>query len=426
MTKTKKVEINVLDYVLVLAQHSRMILYTSAAVTILTYMYFFSATNIYRAKARLLPPQQNLTMTAQLMESLGGGISPGRGGSGGIIGGGAAALLGLKSSGDIFVSMMTGDTILDRMIERFNLKELNKLKYLEDARKALKADSRINLGEKDGIINVEVTNKDPQLATAMANAYPEELDTLLQKLALYEAKSRLAFFEKERDVALLNLTKAEETLRTFSEENGVVQIEAQTRTMLEYIARLRATIDTQEVQIQVLRQQATPSNYDVVRLESEIKGLKEKLRAAESQWDQACIGEVCLPTSKTPGLGLGYTRLFRDVKFQEGLYQLFTRMVEVARLDMAKNVAVVQMVDRATKPERRFNKRVFPALIAGIATFFFMIIVAFVRQFWLEKKEEGLPHFDLIAENLGFRSLGLMLNKISFYFKRNKNIGNKY
>jgi len=114
------------------------------------------------------------------------------------------------------------------------------------------------------------------------------------------------------------------------------------------------------VQIQVLRQQATPSNYDVIRLETELKGLKDKLRTSEAQWDQVCAGDVCLPSSKVPALGLEYIRLYREAKFQEGLYQLFTKMAEIARLDMVKDVTVIQVLDRAKPPERRSNKRVIP------------------------------------------------------------------
>ena len=187
------------------------------------------------------------------------------------------------------------------------------------------------------MIAIEVTDKDPKRAAEMANAFAEELDKLLQGLAVQEAKSRLAFLEKERLQTNQNLTKAENALRTFSEQNSVIQIDTQTRGVLEYIARLRAEIDAKEVRVQVMRQQATPYNYDVVRLETEIKGLRDKLASAEKQYDQACAGDVCLTTAKVPALGLEYMRLYREVKFQDALYQLYTKMVELARLDMVKD-----------------------------------------------------------------------------------------
>ena len=177
-----------------------------------------------------------------------------------------------------------------------------------------------------------------------------------------------------------NLTKAEETLRTFSEKNSVLQIDTQTRGAIEYIARLRGEVDAKEVQIQVLRQQATPFNYDVVRLETESKGLKEKLRAAETQYGD-CVSDVCLPSSKAPGIGLEYLRLFREAKFQESLYLLYIKLVETARMDMARNFAVVQVLDPAIPPQKRSNKWLLPSILAGMITFFMMIFVAFGREY---------------------------------------------
>ena len=367
-------EIHLLDVLLVLAKYSYMVIYTSIAVAMLTLLVLCCIPNQYTARASLLPPQQNLTMSAQLLDSLGGGTLPSANSGG--LGGMAAGLLGLKSPGEIYVGMLTSNTILDRIIERFNLRELYGAKFIESARKDLSNSAVISAGQ-DGLITIEVTDENPRQAAAMANAFVEELDNLLQRMASKEAMSRLSFLEKELAQASHNLTKAEETLRTFSEQRSVIQIEDQTKGMLEYIASLRAAIDAKEVELQVLRQQATPFNYQVINLETELKSLKEKLRAAEAQTDQTCIGDVCIATSKVPALGLEYIRLYREVKFQEGLYQLYTRMVEIARIDMVRDVSVIQTVDQAIPPEKKSNKRGLPAMLTGIATGFMMIFVAF-------------------------------------------------
>ncbi|MBI4642864.1 MAG: transglycosylase SLT domain-containing protein [Deltaproteobacteria bacterium] len=385
-------EVSLLDYLIILAKHSRLIIIASAAVTVLTYLYLFCTPNTYKATARLLPPQQNLTMSAQILDTLGSRVSPG--------GGLASSLLGLKSPGELYVAMMTSNTVLDHLVERFNLMEL-KTKSLEDARKALSSRVKINAGNKDTIIVINVTYTNPKLAAELANAFIEELDRLLQGLALQEAKGRLAFLEKERFQASQNLTKAEESLRLFSEKNSVLQIDTQTKGAIEYISRLRAEIDAKEVTIEVLRQQATPFNYDVVRMETEIKGLKEKLRNAEAQWEN-CVSNVCLPTNKAPGLGLEYLRLLRETKFQESLYQLFTKMVEIARLDMVRDVAVVQVLDPAMPPEKRSNKRIFPSMLAGIITFCMMIFVAFGLEFMrkVDLSEDDIRRLGVLKDYL--------------------------
>jgi len=374
-------EVHLLDYLIILAKHSRMIIFVSAAATVLTYLVLFILPNKYTATARLLPPQQNLTLSGQLLEILGGGISPGGGssGMGGGMGSMVPSLLGLKSPGEVYVSMMNSDTVGNRIIASFNLMKLYNTKFIEDARKILSKNAKIMAGKKDGLIVIEVTSNTPKQAAEMANAYIEELERLLQGLSNQEAKGRLAFLEKERLQASQNLTKAEEAVRRFSEQNSVLQIDTQTKGALEYIARLRADIDSKEVSIQVLRQQATPYNYDVVRLQTEIKGLKEKLRTAECQYDSN-LTDVCLPTNKTPGLALEYIRLYREAKFQESLYQLYIKLVEIARMDMARDLAVIQVVDTAKPPEKRSNARLFPSMLAGMITFVMMIFVSFWRE----------------------------------------------
>jgi uncharacterized protein involved in exopolysaccharide biosynthesis len=418
-------EVHLLDYLVILAKHSRMIIYISVAVAVLTYLILFILPNKYTAKAQLLSPQQNLTLSGQLLDLMSGGVSPGAkvggmgAGSGGM-GGIAASLLGLKSPVDLYIAMMTSNTVFDRIINRFKLMKLYESRYLEDARRTLSKNTKITPSTKGPIIVIELTATTPKLAADMANAFIEELDLLLRGLATEEAKGRLAFLETERLQASQHLSKAEESLRTFSEKNGVLQIDTQTRGAIEYIASLRAKIDAQEINIKVLRQQATSFNYDVIRMETEIKGLKEKLRLAESQWENI-ISEVCLPTSRAPTLGLDYLRLLREVKFQESLYQLFTKTVEIARMDLARDVAVVQVLDPAKPPERRSNKRLLPSVLAGIITFCLMIFVAFGREYMqnIKKREDDIQRLNELKDYLTPWINILKRMKKAFSFKKN-------
>jgi tyrosine-protein kinase Etk/Wzc len=396
-------ETHFLDYLIVIAKHKRMTIYTSIAVTLLCYLALRILPNKYITKATIFPPQQNLTLTGQLLDMMGGSMTPGSG----VLGsteGMAAGLLGLKSGAALYAGMMMGDTISDAIIAKFKLKELHKVKFIEDARKKLKSAATITVNSKSGLITIDVTDKDPQLAADIANAYWDELNKLLQGMVRSEASDRLAFLENERRQTNYNLSKAEETIRDFSEKKGVIQIDAQTRGVIEYIAILRAQVDAKEVGIQVMRQQATPSNYDVIRLETELKGLKEKLRTAETQWNQA--GKADLPP-KIPTLGLDYLRLYREVRFQEALYQLYSKLVEMARLDQLRTIATgtVQVVDRAQVPQKRSNLRMLPSMAMGILTFLLMTGIVFLKEY-LHNLREKEPN---------------RLNALITYFKASSN-----
>lgn len=375
----EKQDIHFLDYLIVLAKHGRMIIYTTLTVMAVTYLYLFIQPHVYTGIARFLPPQQSLTMSGQILESvrMSGGV--GTTAAGGL--GSLSAFLGLRTPGELYVGMMTSDSVLDAVIQRFNLKERHRIKRTDDARLFLKGTIKV-ASEKSGIITVRATDRDPKQAAALANAFVEELDVLLSSMAQREAKGQLSFLERERSQASLKLAEAEEAFRVFSEKSGAIQMDAQTRGMLQYVASLRASIDSKEIEIQVLRQRATPMNDEVIRLDTELKGLKEKLREAECQPAQNPVGEVCLPTSRVPALGLEYFRLYREAKYQEALYQLYCKLMELARLEVARDVPRIPVVDQARPPEKRSNKRVFPSLVVGAITFIIMVIAAFGREYW--------------------------------------------
>ena len=143
-------EVNLMDYLLVIVKHSRMIIFSSMAMTVLTFLILFISPNQYTAKARLMPPQQNMTLSAQILDTLSVGSSSlaGGGGAMGGMGGAAASLLGLKSPGDLYVGILKGDTISNRMIQRFDLRNYfksspsSKDAYIEDLRRILSKNVR--------------------------------------------------------------------------------------------------------------------------------------------------------------------------------------------------------------------------------------------------------------------------------------------
>jgi tyrosine-protein kinase Etk/Wzc len=406
-----------LDYLIFLAKYSRSILWVSAAATILTYLILFILPNKYTAQACIMPPQENISMASTVLSNIGIVNSPTNTGQLG----GLKSLIAMRTPSDIFAAMMESDGIYDRIIRRFNLSEVFKENILENLRKKLKKIAKIK-ASREGLIYIEVTDENPKQAAELANGFPEELDNLMVNISQTEAKNYVIFLEQERSKASINLTKAEEALRGFSEKSSVLQIDAQTKGMIEYIANLRANIDAKEVQMLILQKQATQRNYDTVRLETEIKGLKEKLRAAESQAE--CVGDVCIATSKVPALGLKYLRLYREAKYRETVYELYKKLLELAYIDAARNVGTIQYVHRATVPEKRSNKRASPSIIVGFVTFFLMIGISSVREYSEKVKanEEEAQQWAILQGYL--QPYQQFLAKTKNFFKRKNRRGN--
>uniref|UniRef100_UPI004047AAF5 GNVR domain-containing protein n=1 Tax=Yoonia sp. TaxID=2212373 RepID=UPI004047AAF5 len=76
-----------------------------------------------------------------------------------------------------------------------------------------------------------------------------------------------------------------------------------------------------------------------------------------------------------------YIARYRDFKYQETLFELFTRQFEMAKLDESREGATIQVIDAATAPELKSKpKKALIAVLATLATGFLLLLWVFVRQ----------------------------------------------
>ena len=363
-------EINLLDYLIVLLKRKKLIISITLGAAVITAIISFIMTPIYRAETRILPPQTGSSSTALSMLTQMAGVPDI-----------ASTALGLKTPGDLYVGMVKSRTIADRIIDRFNLIKLYDTEYREDARKQLIEDILQAETDKDsGIISIGVEDKDPKRAADMANAFVEELKNLTKGLAVTEASQRRLFFEEQLKDTKMALVKAEEEMQGFQEKTGALQVDAQTKAVIEGIAMLRAQIAAKEVQLKVMRTYATAQNPDFQRAEDELNGLKAELGKLEAKGGSG--HDTIIPTGRMPEVGTEYVRKLRDLKFYEDLYELLTKQYEAAKLDEARDAAVIQVIDKAIPPEKKAKpKRILMILIATFTGFFLSIFVAFFAEY---------------------------------------------
>jgi tyrosine-protein kinase Etk/Wzc len=373
-------EINLLDYLIVILKRKKLIVgITLGAAIITAIIVFLIMTPIYMAQTRILPPQIGSSSIALGMLSQMAGAA------------GAQSItesLGLKSPSDLYVGMLESRTVADKIIDRFNLMKLYEADYREDARKQLLEDVFEAETDKDsGIITISIEDKDPKRAADMANAFVEELKNLTKGLAVTEASQRRLFFEDQLKDTKMALVKAEEGMQGFQEKTGALQVDEQTKAVIEGIAMLRAQIAAKEVQLRVMRTYATAQNPDLQRAEDELKGLKAELGKLEATGGSG--HDPLIPTGRMPEIGTEYVRKLRDLKFYEDLYELLTKQYEAAKLDEARYAAVIQVIDKAIPPEKIAKpKKLLIILIATFTGFFLSLFVAFFAEYKEKALEE--------------------------------------
>jgi uncharacterized protein involved in exopolysaccharide biosynthesis len=349
-----------------LSRRRRLILGITAASAAVSLVVSLLLPVYYKAETRILPPQdKGSNLAAQLLGQAGGLIAL------------AGGTVGAKSQGELYIAMVRSRTVLDRMVDRFDLMKLYKNKYREDARKILLKSLTAWEDRKSGIISLTVEDRDPKRAADMSNAFVEELKSLASGLAISEAGQRRMFFEEQIRYTKESLAHAEEEVKGFQQRTGAIQIDAQAKAIIEGIANLRARIAAKEVEAMVLRSFATAQNPDLQRTEEEIRALRGELEKIESGKRKGF--DPLMSSERVPAMGTEYLRKLRQLKYNETLYELLVKQFELAKLDEARDAVVIQVIDQAVPPERKARPK--RALIVSMVTITMLFMAVFIGLF---------------------------------------------
>jgi tyrosine-protein kinase Etk/Wzc len=361
-------EISLLDLLIVVAARRRMIAMVTAGCAVLAAIVSLLLPKEYTATAVLLPPQQNTSLASALTSQL-----PGLGSMAALAGG-----FGLKNPNDMYVAMLRSQTVEDAMIRTFDLQAEYRKRYLSDARKKFEHNSVVDGDGKDGLIRISVRDRDPKRAAELTNGYVDAFQNLSKSLAITEAGQRRLFFQKQLEQAKDDLANAEEALKQTEQTTGLIQLDSQTRALIESAASLRAQIAAKEVQIQAMRTYATGENAQLVEAQQELDSLRAELAKLGGSDESA--NALIVPRGQMTQSGLEYVRRLRDVKYYETIFDILARQFEIAKLDEAREGALVQVVDHATPPDKRSSpKRTLIVLGATTAGLFLSIMIALLQ-----------------------------------------------
>lgn len=354
-------EVHLLDLLIIFSKRRNFVLGFTFGVVILASVIVMLLPSKYTAETVLLPPGQNSSTGSALLGQLGGS---------GALASMAGASLGIKNSGDMYVSLLRGRTLEDAIVDRFGLMSRYHAKVRSDARKAFEAHSKVALGTKDGLITINVTDRDPSFAALLANGYVEEFRKASASMAITEASQRRAFFQEQLLEANENLSKAEEAMKNTEKSTGVMQVDSQARSLIESAAVLRGQIVAKEVELHGMRSYATEDNPQIVVANQELSALRTQL-AKLSGSDESSSSDIIVPKGNLPEAGMEYIRKLRDVKYYETINELIARQFEMAKLDEARQGAIIQVADAAVPPDKRSSpKRTLTVLVAGVLAFF--------------------------------------------------------
>lgn len=351
-----KDEVRFLNLALVLAENARLLLLLPLAAGVIALGITFAIQPTFTSVTRILPP------SAQ-QSALGGVIA---GQLGALAAVSSLGILGARSITEVYVALAKTRTVADRMVDRFQLMERYDTKSREIARKKLEAATRIDIG-KGGLVIIEVDDRDPQQAAGIANGYVRELIRMNGELAITDAQQRRTFFERQLRQTRENLKNAETVLGSTGASESLIKSSPQ--AIVENIARLRASISALEIKIAAMKGYLTDTSPDMESALRELGATREQLRKAEQ--NQPAQGRN----------GTEYLDRFRDFKYQEALFELMAKQLELARLDEMREGAAIQIIDVAMPPEFKSSpRRALVAMATSISVGVILLVFVLFRE----------------------------------------------
>lgn len=321
----------------------------------------------YDSTVRIMPPDTQGD-TGMMLAALSAktGVAPGG------LASLAGSVLGMKNTGALFVDLLQSRTVQDNIVDRFQLQKVYWERYKQDAREVLGNRTDVKEDRKSGVIVIVVRDRSPDRARDMAQAYVNELDRLVAQVSTSAARRERIFIEQRLVSVRRDLEDAEQRFSNFASKNTTLDIKEQTRATVEAAAMLQGEVIAAQSEVESLQQIYTPNNVRVRAAQARIEELKRQLQKIGGTDDSLGLGspstkdDLYPSLRKLPLLGVEWADLFRATKIQETLFEHLTQQYEMARIQEAKEIPVVRVVDPANLPE----KKAFPPrlLIVSVLT----------------------------------------------------------
>jgi capsule polysaccharide export protein KpsE/RkpR len=364
-----------------------IVLRVAGATFILSILIAFLLPKEYEAGARIMPPEQGGNGAAMLAALVGKSSANGLAGL-------AGSLIGAKNNSALFVALLHSGTISGHLIDKFDLQRVYHKRYRDSTAKRLARLTKITEDPKNGVITIVVTDENRERARDLAQAYLDELNGLVARVNTSSAHREREFIEQRLNTVQTELQRAQLELSDFSSKNTTIDLKEQTRATVDAGAKLEGQLIVGESELSSLRQIYGDQNVRVRAAEARDAILRRELERVNEQSSQGTEGEGLDATHPYPGLrelprlGVRWANLYRTVRIHETVFDLLSEQYELARIDEAKSIPTIGVIDFPSLPERKSGPHRF--LIVLISTALSIIITAIyllTRRSWAELDE---------------------------------------
>ena len=301
----------------------------------------------------------------------------------------AGNLVGIKSSGALFIGILGSRTVEDRIVARFDLKKVYGQSLEDLARQTLESNTAFTEDRKSGIIQIDVTDHDAKRAAGITEAYIEELDRLVAQLTTSSARRERLFLEQRIAEVQKDLEAAEKEFSQFSSKNVAIDIKEQGKAMVEAAATLQGELIAAQSELEGLKQIYTGNNVRVRSLQARVSELEIQLNKIGGKNDsdsgkEGQASDSLYPSiRRLPILGVTYADLYRRTRVEEIVLETLSREYEIAKVEEAKEIPTVRVLDPPNIPDRKsFPPRALITLFGGLVSIVLGVVWVLGKSRW--------------------------------------------
>lgn len=330
---------NIFLFLELLARRRAFILTFVTVVTLLAVVISFLLPKWYTATALILPshgdamPIGKYTQLSQI-SSLTSGLE----------------LPALVTPADVHARVLKSRTITDRIIDKFDLMTRYGASQSDEAYEALMEHSELNATE-EGLLQIEVEDRDPRMAADIANAFVSELNIVAREFVSGRAKQKRLFIEDRLQSVKAELDSARLALQTFQLENRTVDLDEQTKLAISQAVALKVELAQIDVRIAMDERILGSDNQELLDAKQRRRIIQKQLSTLEHGGVDTSF--FAMPLASVPTLKGRYENLLSKVTVSETLYEVLLEQYEQAKIEEGGSTPSVTVIDSARVPEMK-------------------------------------------------------------------------
>jgi len=373
-------DMGLLDIVLVIAKHKKLILAITIVAAIGAVIYAMLTPFYWKSTATLVPLAESNSIggfSTNLMDMVGGGL-----------------IKTQKSEMAIdYIAIMKSRTLREKVIKEFDLIKYFKITKPHDHAMELALFKlqnnimRIDFDQESYLVSVSAETKDKTLSRDIVRFYLDELEYYNKTNRLSKGRLKREFLESQVNDHMKDADSLGLALRDFQVRNKSIALDQQTSSLVSLYGESVAAFMQAEIEYDLALNQYSESSPIVQELAEKKRLLANKLKTLENS-SSSLTPKYVIQIDKIPDISMQYAQLMINIEIKKKIIEYLYPQFELAKLEELRETPSFEVIDAPREAGMRSKpKRAVLVIVITMASFIFAMMLALIAESMDQNKE---------------------------------------